>query len=197
MGLDQKIVRVNNNDLDKFYIANLNAIIAPYNSDLDHDYIHANATTYRELENLFDQALASNDSEAEVYKKRMHKLLGSDTKSDIWPYSESAIWWGRKENHIHQWVIDFQQLFYSRNIDNTNLDYILIDPDELLDDLGAALSDRERAPEIMPTRSGFFFGPTDYDDYYFDSLTVLYDVLADDKDLGYFNTHSYFYWSCW
>lgn len=189
MGLDQKIVRVNKNDLDKFYVANLRTIIAPYNPDLDHDYIHANATTYRELKDLYYEALYQNNPKSEIYEKHMQELLGSWDHSDIWR--------GRKENHIHQWVIDFQQLFYSQNIDDTNHDYILIDPDELLDDLGAALSDREQTPEIMPTRSGFFFGPTEYDDYYFDSLTVLYDTLADDKDLGYFNTHSYFYWSSW
>ena len=183
MGLDQRIVRVKDTDLEKFYVANSDTIIAPYNPDLDHDYIHANATTYRELKDLYYEALYQNNPKSEIYKKHMQELLGS------WDHSD--IWWGRKENHIHQWVCT------ATSIHDTNHDYVVINPNILLSDVGVALSNRELAPKIMPTRSGFFFGPTDYDDYYFDSLAALYDVLADDKDLGYFDTHSYFYWSSW
>ena len=32
------------------------------------------------------------------------------------------------------------------------------------------LSDRSQAEELLPTTSGFFFGSTEYDEYYFEEL---------------------------
>lgn len=200
MGLSQQIVRVANSNLEKFYVINHDTIIAPDNPYLDHDYIRDKGTVYRDLEKSYNKALGDNDPEAEVYRKRMDELLA--------PYDEATVWSGRKENHIHQWVIDFHNTeeveahlwvidAYRHRINDTNLDHILIDPDQLLGDLETVIKNPESAPEIMPTSSGFFFGSTDYDKFYFEDVMALHKTLNTEKKQGYFNNHSYFYWSWW
>lgn len=183
MGLDQRIVRVADADLEKFYSVNLSAIITPHNPDLDDDAIHAAAKNYRDLEQLYNQAVAADDPKTEEYDKQLRKLLDAS--------GEYAVWYGRKENHIHEWVRN------AASLDSTNLDYVLIDPNALLDDLKAVLDDPGKAPEALPTRSGSFFGDNTYNDYYFDSVKNLYEILLAEKEQGLFDGHSYFYWSWW
>ena len=183
MGLDQKIVRVADADLEKFYSVNLSAIIAPHNPDLDDDTIHAAATNYRDLEQLYSQAVAADDPKADEYDKQLRELLDAS--------GEYAVWYGRKENHVHEWVRN------TASLDSTNLDYVLIDPETLLNDLKAVLDDHDLAPKVLPTSSGFFFGDTTYDEYYFEDVNHLYDLLTDEKEQGLFDGHSYFYWSWW
>ena len=198
MGLDQRIVRVANSNLEKFYIIGHDAIIAPDNPHLDQDYIRDKGAIYRDLEKSCSKALEDNDPEAEVYRTRMDELLA--------PYDETNVWFGRKENHIHQWVIDaynakeaqaHQWIIDAHRITDTNTEYILIDPDELLGDLYTVIKNPESAPEVMPTSSGFFFGSTDYDKFYFEDVMALHKTLNAEKKQGYFNNHSFFYWSWW
>lgn len=183
MGLDQRIVRVADADLEKFYSVNLSAIIAPHNPDLDDDAIHAAAKNYRDLEQLYSQAVAADDPKADEYDTQLRELLDASGKF--------AVWYGRKENHIHEWVRN------AASLDTTNLDYVLIDPDALLSDLKAVLDDHDLAPKVLPTSSGFFFGDTAYSDYYFEDVKKLYEVLLAEKEKGYFDSCSYFYWSWW
>jgi hypothetical protein len=183
MGLDQRIVRVANTDLEKFYAVNLSTIIAPHNPDLNYDSIHAAAKNYRDLENLYNQAVVNDDPEADAHYKRLQELFAAS--------GESTVWDGRKENHIHQWVCN------TASVESTNVEYILIDPYTLHADLETVINNPELAPRIMPTQSGFFFGSTEYDDYYFEGVKHLYDLLADEKAQGLFDGHSYFYWSWW
>lgn len=187
MGLDQKLVRVKNTNLDNFYAAHLDSIIAPYNPNLDQAYINKTAQTYEKLEELWSQALIDNDVlQTEEYRDEMDKLISDSNQADIW--------YGRKENHIHQWVIDH---YDGADISSTNTDYILINPDQLLADVATVIENPELADDVLPTQSGFFFGSTEYDEYYFDGLKELHQVLTAEKNEHNFDNCSYFYWSWW
>lgn len=183
MGLDQKIVRVNNTDLEKFYALNRGEIVAPHNPDLDQDYIDETRRHYLELQALYTDAAKNSNRNANVYRERMEELFA--------PYSESSIWYGRKDNHVHEWIIS------THDFEETNLEYVLIDPEALLNDLKTVIDDPDKAHEVLPTRPGFFFGDTEYDGYYFQEVKVLHEVLVGERDKGYFENHSYFYWSWW
>lgn len=183
MGLDQQILRIKNTDLEKFHALKGDAVIAPHNPKLDYDTIQKTAKECRELEELYTQAVTNEDPDAEIYRVRIEDLVA--------PYEEPSIWYGRKENHIHEWVRS------AAGLDDTNLDYVLIDPNALLDDLKAVLDDPDKAPEALPTTVGFFFGGTEYDDYYIGSVRHLYNTLVLEKNQGFFDTCSYFYWSWW
>lgn len=66
------------------------------------------------------------------------------------------------------------------------------DVEELLLKCEQVLKDKSKGPKILPTRNGFFFGSTDYDEYYYDSvleiskfikneLLPLFDELDDNE----------------
>jgi hypothetical protein len=46
---------------------------------------------------------------------------------------------------------------------------------ELLDACNEVLKDHSKAKELLPTMSGFFFGSTEYDDYYFQNIEKVRD----------------------
>lgn len=82
-------------------------------------------------------------------------------------------WW--KANHIRQWFVDnvqggednCQDYFVSRKQLVTLVDtckQVLTDPAKL-------------APELLPTQPGFFFGSTDYGEYYVYQLQQTIDQI--------------------
>ena len=54
------------------------------------------------------------------------------------------------------------------------------------------LLEPERAEELLPTQSGFFFGPTEYDDWYFSDIKETIEIIdwALKQDFDYFEYHS-------
>ncbi len=54
---------------------------------------------------------------------------------------------------------------------------------------GKFIKDPKVAAELLPTQEGFFFGGTDYDEYYFqdlnDTIKILKDVLAEGGEVYY------------
>lgn len=61
------------------------------------------------------------------------------------------------------------------------------DAEELLSKCEEVLKDHSKGPELLPTMSGFFFGSTDYDDYYYDDVEAVRDYVKD-KLLPEFDT---------
>jgi len=90
---------------------------------------------------------------------------------------ERLMYW-RKANAIHQWFVTHVQ-----NDEDDGFTYVVMreDLEALHDTIRNVRLNKHKAHEWLPTQSGFFFGSTDYDDYYFDTLKeteqILYDVL--------------------
>jgi hypothetical protein len=78
---------------------------------------------------------------------------------------EVLMW--RKANAIHNWFVQNVQ----KGVDDCG-EYEVSEEDlrKLLKDVEEVLKDKSKAPEILPTTEGFFFGSTDYDEDYFDDL---------------------------
>lgn len=80
----------------------------------------------------------------------------------------------RKANAIHKYFIDkcnggkdeCQDTYVSRE----NLE-------DLLNRCKTVLEDHSKAEELLPTGSGFFFGSTDYDEWYYEDLEHTVEVL--------------------
>ena len=73
----------------------------------------------------------------------------------------------RKANSIHNWFVQHVQ----DGKDDCGNYYV--SPDmlkELITDCETVLNDPKSGRDILPTASGFFFGSTEYDDYYLDDL---------------------------
>ena len=107
--------------------------------------------------------------------------------------TEEVGYW-RKANAIHRWFVENVQ----KGEDDCRDYYCGYEKlVELLAAVNAALDNRKRAPAILPTQSGFFFGSTDYDEGYWsdleDTKRMLTSLLAEDgAELG-----DYYYRASW
>lgn len=91
--------------------------------------------------------------------------------------AELAIYW-RKSNAVHGW---FERHISYGGIENCELyDVTVDDLEQLRDDCKEVLYDHSKAPEILPSQEGFFFGQTDYNRYYFEDLM---DTIIDIEKL--------------
>lgn len=89
----------------------------------------------------------------------------------------------RKSNMIHHWFVntladgvdECQPIFVKRE----NLE-------QLKETCNKVIANPELAEELLPTGSGFFFGSTEYDEYYFgdlnDTIDIINRCLASDLD---------------
>ena len=88
-----------------------------------------------------------------------------------------AYW--RKANAIHKWFVDKCQ----DGVDECQETFVSREQlQELSDTCKAVLTDMSKAPELLPAQEGFFFGGTDYDDWYKQDLE--YTVQRLDKILN-------------
>lgn len=98
----------------------------------------------------------------------------------------------RKANQIHQWFVDNVQ----NGEDNCAEYYVdrakLI---ELRDLCKLALKDKGKAEELLPTQSGFFFGSTEIDEWYFQDVSLTVEII--NKCLEMPDTWTFKYQSSW
>lgn len=134
---------------------------------------------------------AHNEVTGEINLKRRNKPVKVQLKR-ISEIVENVAYW-RKSNAIHKWFVDNVQ----KGEDDCGEYYV---SEEQMKALIAAcktvLSDHSKAHDVLPTRSGFFFGGTDYDEWYFKGLeqTIeqLEPLLAKEEQNG-----GYYYSSSW
>ena len=74
----------------------------------------------------------------------------------------------RKYNWLYGWVRRKLKLHELENCEHYKLTRSMIN--DLIDDITKVLSDNSLAEKVLPTEDGFFFGSTEYDDWYFDAL---------------------------
>lgn len=105
---------------------------------------------------------------------------GGKLRTDIKPnricyiVEEVAYW--RKANHIHKWFVENCQ----DGIDDCRSAYVSREQlQELLDLCKQVRDDHSQADELLPTQSGFFFGGTEYDEYYFNDIDYTIKVLEE------------------
>ena len=123
-----------------------------------------------------------NDGDAEkqeAIQKLFPELAGKSGRwGDASPVKEVSVeagYW-RKANQIHDWFVREVQ----GGEDNCAPYYVsreqLLELKKLCEEV---LKNRKRASELLPTASGFFFGGTDYDDWYFSDLEATIRILDD------------------
>ena len=98
----------------------------------------------------------------------------------IFRNTDYRVGYWRKANEIHNW---FLTKCGPRDYDGNVIDdcrdiYIETeDLEKLLEDCKQVLNDHSLAPALLPTQSGFFFGSTEYDNYYFEDLEDTIKIL--------------------
>lgn len=115
-----------------------------------------------------------NDEDKELHAQltKLTKAIGKGFEFDEIGFT--AIYW-RKANAIHKWFVD--------NVQDGKDDcgeYSVGEEDlrKLLDVVTRVLDDRSLAQELLPPQSGFFFGSTDVDDWYWQDIKVTKDKLT-------------------
>lgn len=105
-------------------------------------------------------------------RKIIPDMFESDNLNTVEISFEVGYW--RKANHIHKWfVVNAQE-----GEDNCKEHYVNKGQlEELLKLCRKILADKKLAKKELPTQSGFFFGETDYDKYYFASLKNTINII--------------------
>jgi len=106
--------------------------------------------------------------------------------------TEECIYW-RKANAIHLWFID-------NCAEGNNDNEMHVTPDkleELLDIINKVLENTREASELLPTTSGFFFGDTNYGEYYFETLKDTKKQLEELMESTNWENQDYYYIASW
>tara|TARA_R110002074_G_scaffold353971_1_gene525755 strand:- start:222 stop:596 length:375 start_codon:yes stop_codon:yes gene_type:complete len=105
---------------------------------------------------------------------------------------DEVMYW-RKENAIHAWFVKNVQ----DGKDECQESSVSVESLTKLANL-CEQAVKEKNPDLLPTQGGFFFGSTDYDEYYYQSLEetskVIREELNSNSSLG---RTEYFYQSSW
>ena len=103
---------------------------------------------------------------------------------------EEAGYW-RKQNQIHRWFVENVQ----KGVDNCGDYYVSKeDLETLLELCRKVKADNSLADSLLPSASGFFFGGTEYDEWYFDGIDNTIQILEEALEDGY---GEYYYSSSW
>ena len=130
----------------------------------------------------------------EEFSGKLNKLTESITG---WKAKEIVfeVGYWRKANAIHNWFVRNVQ----EGVDDCkeyHVDYDSIVT--LYNFVCEVLENREKAEELLPSASGFFFGSTEYDEYYFGDLEDTKNMLKplvemiDSKDDSIFEFDFYY-----
>lgn len=101
----------------------------------------------------------------EALKAAVFKVV-PDCPGEVKEVKVEAMYW-RKANQIHRWFVENIQ---GGNDDCEEYPVTLEQLTALRDACAVAIKDRKMATAVLPTQSGFFFGSTEYDDYYWKDL---------------------------
>lgn len=101
----------------------------------------------------------------------------------------------RKCNQIHKWFVENVQ----DGQDNCQRSYVSREQlQELLAIVERVLADPKLGLELLPTGSGFFFGSTEYDDYYIQDLQETKRILKSVLNNNEFkNGWNFYYQASW
>lgn len=92
-------------------------------------------------------------------------------KDHLFVEGQVAYW--RKANAIHNWFINL----HDSEDDGSPIGLGKDNLEELQRVCAEVISNPKLAEELLPTASGFFFGSTEYDEWYFGSVQETHDMI--------------------
>ena len=114
------------------------------------------------------------------YPKDITEFIPNLTDLRISRQTNYEVGYWRKANQIHNWFMQncAARDEYDNPIDDCRPVEITVDKLEaLLDTCKKVLADHSLAGSLLPTADGFFFGSTEYDDYYFGELEQTVEII--------------------
>lgn len=111
-----------------------------------------------------------------------------------WYSTLERIGYWRKANQIHAWFVDHVQ----GGVDECQLSMVSKEQlEELYRAVNKVKENRQKAEELLPTRSGFFFGNTDYNEWYEEDINETIRILENVFQQTDFEQEVIFYRSSW
>jgi hypothetical protein len=106
-------------------------------------------------------------------------------------YEEVAYW--RKANQIHNWFANNVGAVENCEEYEVSKENLLL----LLNMCKIVLNNNKLAEEYLPTTSGFFFGDTEYNQYYFNDIEKTIEILNKILEETDFDKQKIFYYASW
>jgi hypothetical protein len=107
-------------------------------------------------------------------------------------YIVEEVGYWRKANAIHNWFVQNIQ----DGVDNCQRSYVSREElQRLLKLVERVIENNSLASELLPTQSGFFFGGTEYDEWYFKDLEDTKKILT--EALSYPPDSDFYYYASW
>lgn len=113
-------------------------------------------------------------------------------------YIEEQVGYWRKANQIHKWFVDNVQ---EGEDDCEEYEVSEEQLEKLLADCKKVKLDSQLAASILPTQSGFFFGGTEYDEFYMqeidDTIEIIESLLKEKEEGDTYLNGEIYYRSSW
>jgi len=132
--------------------------------------------------------------------KKHTVAIEGDRSKEIKPervtYIQEEVGYWRKANQIHKWFVENIQ----EGEDDCRSYYVRASHlENLLENCKIVLDDNSKAHELLPSDSGFFFGSTDYDEWYFeqleDTVKIIGGIISEMKENE--AVYEFYYQSSW
>lgn len=105
---------------------------------------------------------------------------------------EAEVGYWRKANSVHKWFVDNVQ----GGVDECQKAHVSREHIQKLRDICQKIVDNpDLAPSLLPTQSGFFFGSTEYGEWYMQDIKETLDIC--DRALNLPDTWDLHYQSSW
>ena len=159
-------------------------------------YFYARKSTYKSFSKWDKPDSADETNYPEDLKTFSDYIYDRNFKS-VQTETSYQIGYFRKFNALHSYIVKT----FADGIDNCQ-DIILYKEDveqikKVLDEVLNAHQQVEKAKELLPTQSGFFFGGTDYDEFYFEDVKDAADLMQSFLDNFDFESYQLVYQASW
>ena len=114
------------------------------------------------------------------YPKDITEFIPIPTDLTISRQTNYKVGYWRKANQIHNWFMQncAERDDWDNPIDDCRPIRITTGAlEKLLDTCKKVLADHSLASSLLPTQSGFFFGSTEYDEYYFSDIEKTIKII--------------------
>lgn len=158
-------------------------------------YFFAKKTTYKSFSKWDEPDRANEVNYPEDLKTFSDYIYDRNFKS-VQTETIYQIGYFRKFNALHSYIVKT----FADGVDNCQA--ILLHKEDVeqikkvLDDVLKA-NTVEKAKELLPTQSGFFFGGTDYDEFYFEEVKDAADLMQSFLDNFDFESYQLIYQASW
>ena len=130
----------------------------------------------------YESSIRLGNTNVGLYPKELEKFEKEILKRNFASKETDTIYqvgYFRKANAIHNWIIEN----CANGIDNCTPVYLTEEKIAELIDITEEVLSKESDPEdVLPTTEGFFFGSTEYDDYYYRDVQYAKELFSEILD---------------